>query len=121
MLGDYSASVMAGGHTHSQMLRRYEDQHIVNAGSVGLAGVNPSSPELAANRDVDWAEYAVLSLQNGRLSIELCRTRLNMEAVRAAPIRSGMPHVEWWMQQWARSALSALSPGKAFRSLLLLL
>jgi hypothetical protein len=62
MLGGYSASVMAGGHTHSQMLRRYEDMPIVNVGSIGLAGVNQGSPGLAANRDLvepaKWsAEY----------------------------------------------------------------
>jgi predicted phosphodiesterase len=84
MLGGYSASVMAGGHTHSQMLRRYADMPIVNVGSIGLAGVNPGSPELAANRNVDWAEYGVLRRQNGRLRIELCRTLLKMAAVRAA-------------------------------------
>ena len=36
MLGDTQATILAGGHTHLQMLRRYGDAHLINVGSVGL-------------------------------------------------------------------------------------
>jgi hypothetical protein len=70
-------------------------------GSVGLPGVNAGSPELANNHQVHWAEYGLLDVEAGRLSIDLRRVPLNMTAVLRAGMDSGMPHQEWWMQKWA--------------------
>jgi predicted phosphodiesterase len=100
MLAGWSAAVMVGGHTHIQMIRRYEAVHLVNVGSIGLPGVNAGSPELPMNRHVTWAEYGVLSIEQGRLSIDLRRTPLDMVAVRKAAIQSGMPHLDWWLGKW---------------------
>jgi predicted phosphodiesterase len=100
MLAGHSATIMVGGHTHIQMVRRYEDAHLVNAGSVGLPGVNAGSPELPRNRHVQWAEYGVITMEAGRVSIELRRTPLDRTAVLSAGQRSGMPHVEWWLNTW---------------------
>ena len=100
MLADSTATVMVGGHTHIQMLRRYEESCLVNVGSVGLPGVNAGSPELPNNHDVHWAEYGLLSLDAGRLSIDLRRLPLDMAAVLHAGAHSSMPHREWWMQKW---------------------
>jgi predicted phosphodiesterase len=100
MLAGFSAAVMVGGHTHIQMIRRYEDAHLVNVGSIGLPGVNAGSPELPYNRHVHWAEYGMLSIESERLSIDLRRAPLDMAAVLQAARRSEMPHVEWWMQKW---------------------
>lgn len=36
MLEGYSATLIAGGHTHVQMLRRNKNALVVNVGSVGL-------------------------------------------------------------------------------------
>jgi predicted phosphodiesterase len=103
MLVGYSAAVMVGGHTHIQMIRRYQDAHLVNVGSIGLPGVNAGSPELPDNRQVHWAEYGVLSIEQGRLSIDLRRTPLDLDLMLATARNSEMPHLEWWMQKWARS------------------
>lgn len=100
MLAGSAATVMVGGHTHIQMLRRYEDTFLINVGSVGLPGVNAGSPELPSNHHVHWAEYGVLSIEAGRLSIDLRRTPLDMTVVLKAGACSGMPHVAWWMQKW---------------------
>ncbi|QBD76909.1 metallophosphoesterase [Ktedonosporobacter rubrisoli] len=100
MLADSMATVMVGGHTHIQMLRRYEDAYLVNVGSVGLPGVNAGSPELPNNRQVHWAEYGMLTLESGRLSLDLRRTPLDMTAVLQAGTRSKMPHMDWWLQKW---------------------
>ncbi len=100
MLAGFAATVMVGGHTHIQMIRRYEDAYLVNVGSVGLPGVNAGSPELPDNQHVHWAEYGVLSSESGRLSIELRRIPLDMAAVLQAGTHSGMPHIEWWLQKW---------------------
>lgn len=103
MLAGSTATVMAGGHTHIQMIRRYKNAHLVNVGSIGLPGVNAGSPELPDNQEVHWAEYGVLSFEAGRLSIDLRRTPLNMRAVLKAGTSSAMPHVEWWLQKWANN------------------
>jgi predicted phosphodiesterase len=95
------APVMVGGHTHIQMLRRYEDSIIINVGSVGLPGVNAGDPALPMNHHVHWAEYGVLSIQDGRLSIDLRRTSLDMEALFQEARRSNIPHLDWWIQKWA--------------------
>jgi putative phosphoesterase len=102
MLAGHAATVMVGGHTHVQMIRRYEDAYLVNVGSVGLPGGTAGSPELPRNQHVQWAEYGVLSVVSGRLSIDLRRTPLDMAAVLSAGRRSGMPHVEWWLQTWEK-------------------
>jgi predicted phosphodiesterase len=103
MLAGYSAAVMVGGHTHIQMIRRYQDAHLINVGSLGLPGVNAGSPDLPVNRWVRWAEYGVLSIKQGRLSIDLRRTPLDLDVLLATASSSGMPHLEWWTQKWARS------------------
>ncbi|HEX4208281.1 MAG TPA: metallophosphoesterase family protein [Ktedonobacteraceae bacterium] len=100
MLAGFAATVMVGGHTHIQMIRRYKDAYLVNVGSVGLPGVNAGSPALPDNHHVHWAEYALLSIEAGRLSIDLRRTPLDMTTVLNTGTCSGMPHIEWWMQKW---------------------
>lgn len=103
MLAGSAATVMVGGHTHIQMIRRYEDAYLVNVGSVGLPGVNAGGPELPSNHHVRWAEYGALSVESGRLSIDLRRIPLDLTAVRKAGTDSGMPHLEWWTQTWDAS------------------
>jgi len=100
MLAGYSAAVLVGGHTHIQMLRRYQDAHLINVGSIGLPGVNAGSPALAVNRHVHWAEYGVLSVVPGHLGIDLRRTSLNVATLLETGRNSGMPYLEWWMQKW---------------------
>ena len=104
MLGEQTAAVMVGGHTHIQMIRRYQDAHLVNVGSVGLPGVNAGSPELPMNHEVHWAEYGVLSLEQGRLSIDLRRTPLDVADLLRAARRSDMPHADWWEKKWRAGA-----------------
>lgn len=104
MLAGYSAAVFVGGHTHIQILRRYQDAHLVNVGSIGLPGVNAGSPALAVNRHVHWAEYGVLSVERGQSSIDLRRISLNVAALLETGRNSGMPYLEWWIQKWDNNA-----------------
>lgn len=101
MLDGQSASIMVGGHTHIQMVRRYEDAHLVNVGSIGLPGVNAGGAELPDNRKVHWAEYGVLSLTDGRLNIDLRRIPLDVAALFQQVRASDMPHQDWWMERWS--------------------
>ncbi len=97
MLGGTTASIIAGGHTHLQMLRRHGAMRLVNPGSVGLPGVGPAPPY---NTDVHWAEYAVLDVDGGRTEISLRRTPLDLSVMIAAAQASGMPEMPWWVSRW---------------------
>lgn len=96
LLGDAHASVMAGGHTHVQMLRRFRQSSIINPGSVGL----PFEITEKGQRRPPWAEYAVVSGAPGDLDIKLRRINYNVELLANAVRASGMPHGEWWLSGW---------------------
>ncbi|HEY0606467.1 MAG TPA: metallophosphoesterase family protein [Herpetosiphonaceae bacterium] len=97
ILADESALVIASGHTHVQMLRRYHDRLLINPGSVGLAFERTAAGEI---RNPPWGEYGLLSYQDGRLSIELRRVPLDLRAVTQAALDSDMPHVQEWIADW---------------------
>ncbi len=99
ILHGYDAAIMAGGHTHMPMLRRYHDRQIINPGSVGLPGVGSVRP---FNRDVHWAEYAVLDVDDDQTRVSFHRTALDVETMIAAAYASGMPEPDWWASLWER-------------------
>ncbi len=124
LLAGHRAALMAGGHTHTQMVRRFEDRVILNPGSVGLPSEDlpgsglpgsglPGSglPGSRGRRRPPWAEYAIVSWRgpasrgpasrDQRLGIELRRTPFDVDAVLAAAYDSGMPHVDWWVGAWS--------------------
>ena len=98
MLGETNATVLVGGHTHLQMLRRHGDTHLINVGSVGLPGVGPAAAQ--RNRHVRWAEYAIVEVEGDRLDISLRRTLLDIDQMMARARASGMPEVDWWATLW---------------------
>ncbi len=100
MFAGYRAFIMVGGHTHVQMLRRYEQAFIINPGSVGLPGVGPDSEDLPRNKNVHWAEYAIITLHNGQVSFDLRRIPLDIPAVLRAGYASGMPNIDSWVRTW---------------------
>lgn len=100
MFAGYQAWIMVGGHTHVQMLRRYEQAFIINPGSVGLPGVGPERDDLPRNTHVHWAEYAILTLHNSRLSVDLRRIPLHVPALLQDGYASGMPNIDSWAQTW---------------------
>lgn len=93
------AAIMAGGHTHMQMFRRYKDALLLNPGSVGLA-IDRVSP-FEEIRNAAWAEYAILDSKDGSLNIEMYRIPFDLQAVIQAVLSSGMPHAEWWISEWS--------------------
>jgi len=99
LLGEASATVLAGGHTHQQMLRRHHRALVVNPGSVGLPV--DRIPADAGARNPAWAEFAVLtSGGDGSLRIELRRIPFDVQALLEAVRASGMPHAEWYAADW---------------------
>lgn len=86
----YEATVLAGGHTHVQMLRRYGRSLLINPGSVGqpfacfpFTGKRPHI--------FPWAEYGIVSQVKGVLSVDLRRVPVDKVAVRKSVISSGFP------------------------------
>jgi predicted phosphodiesterase len=98
LLSGAQAIILAGGHTHTQMLRRFKESMLVNPGSVGYA-YEISSGE-GKPRRVPWAEYAIIDREGGRLAVSFHRTPLNTGAVRQAALESGMPYAEWYAGGW---------------------
>jgi putative phosphoesterase len=100
LVGHDAATIVVGGHTHVQLVRRLGARQIVNVGSVGLPGTGPGTPDLPVNRGVDWAEYGILDLAGGEIGIELRRLPLDLGRVLADGKASGMPHFDWWRALW---------------------
>ena len=104
ILGDVRAPVLLCGHTHLQMLRRFDHSLIVNPGSIGL----PFSDWLPRTIAVaPWAEYGILTHDEGRLHVDLRRTTYDVAAFLRLSLESGMPHAEWWAGCWQLDLLSS--------------
>lgn len=99
MLTGVAAAVVAGGHTHTQLLRRHGDLFIVNPGSVGLPYERLRSSGRV--RNPPWAEYGVVEWQEEQLSLQLRHTPVDVGAVVDAAEASGMPHGAWWIGGWS--------------------
>lgn len=100
MLDGARQELIAGGHTHVQLVRQLDQQRFINPGSVGLPGIGPRSADLARNRHVDWAEYAVIESNDGAFSIELHRTPIDLAELFEVARAVNMPQFEWWKTLW---------------------
>jgi len=98
MLAGHGAAVMAGGHTHVQMVRQHKGLMIVNAGSVGEP-LNQMPVEDTACI-LPWAEYTVVSWVNGFLGIESRRVPIDLQALKQAVLTSDMPDVIKEVWSW---------------------
>jgi putative phosphoesterase len=87
------AKVLAGGHTHLQLLRRVGDRVLVNPGSVGLPlgslRQRSGRPPLPA-----WAEYALLECE-GEVDSAVTFRRIPVDAEALAEPTASMPHATW--------------------------
>ena len=97
LFGEVRAPLMIGGHTHLQLVRRFEQLLFVNPGSVGLPFADwwPDRVRIAPR-----AEYGILVHEQGRLHIDLRRTTYDVEALLRFALGSGMPHARWWTDSW---------------------
>lgn len=99
MLAGHEAVLMAGGHTHIQMMRQHQGTLLVNPGSVGcpfkeyVAGQEPTV--------LAHAEYALADWENGAAKISLRRLPLDKEALRQGVEPSDIPLRDMILQQYA--------------------
>ncbi|MCP5100108.1 MAG: metallophosphoesterase family protein [Chloroflexi bacterium] len=98
ILDGHKDTVMAGGHTHVQMMRQHNGMLIVNAGSVGMPF--EQMPFKDTPRVLPWAEYTIISWEGGGLGVELRRVPIDMDVVMQAAIDSGMPENSDWEKNW---------------------
>jgi len=99
LLAGRRATVMAGGHTHVQMLRQHRGTLIVNPGSVGLA-----FKEHVAGREpilMPHAEYAVVDAMDGDLAVSLRRVPLDKGELREAATAVEHPLRAWMTQMYS--------------------
>lgn len=93
-----TASVMAGGHTHIQMLRQYRGMLIINPGSVGLpfleyvAGKPPTI--------MPCAEYAIVHYEGGNISVDLKRILLDKEILKKTCAKVDFPLSNMLIEQY---------------------
>jgi predicted phosphodiesterase len=89
LLGPRRTTVMAGGHTHLQMLRQHRGTLLVNPGSVGAAFKEYAfggPPTLLPH-----AEYAVVESRRGVVDVSLRRVPFDTRALRSAVESSDIP------------------------------
>ena len=70
---------------------------LVNPGAVGLPFSEWAPHTIAI---APWAEYGILSHDQGRLHVDLRRTTYDVPALLELSRGSGMPHAEWWAGCW---------------------
>jgi len=99
LLGGRSATVMAGGHTHLQMLRQHRGTLLVNPGSVGLAFKEHAAGKVPTL--LPHAEYAVIDAADGDVAVSLRRVPLDKAELRQAASAVAHPLKSWMMQMYA--------------------
>jgi len=78
-LRDHPQGILAGGHTHVQLLRRYRGRWLVNPGSVGMPFerfVAGAPPTILAH-----AEYAIVESGAGAVSVTFRQVELDRAAL----------------------------------------
>jgi predicted phosphodiesterase len=103
MLAGRTGAVLAGGHTHVQMLRQHRGQLVINVGAVGMpfvedfktAALRHEPPTVMAH-----AEYTVLTVQGGRIEVDLRRVEMPAGIRRATVLDSQMPMREVFAAQY---------------------
>ena len=92
LLAQFPQEVMAGGHTHTQQVRRIGESLFLNPGSVGIV-YNYHLPKEQFHTD-PWAEYAILSYGQGHAWLSFHRAPYDVEELIEIIQASGRPHAE---------------------------
>jgi predicted phosphodiesterase len=90
--------VVAAGHVHLQWLRRVRGTLWLCAGSVGL--VYEHQEPMDEVPFLPYAEYGVLTAEDGRVDVEFRRIGFDVEELLAAARAAGLPDVEGWAGMW---------------------
>jgi putative phosphoesterase len=99
-LGAYAGQILTGGHTHAQQIRRIGEHFFFNPGSVGFA-YSHNQPDDDFHAD-PWAEYAILTAENGQTSLEFRRVPFDAQELIRIYLESGRPFAEEAISQYQR-------------------
>ncbi|MDK3157348.1 metallophosphoesterase family protein [Kamptonema cortianum] len=91
-------TIYTGGHTHMQFVRHLGRTFHFNPGSIGFA-YRHDQPEDQFRPD-PWAEYALLSVNQGLLSLEFRRVHFDVKRLIEVYRSSGRPHSESALAQY---------------------
>ena len=90
MVSGYGSSMLCGGHTHLQQLRRFKDSFFFNPGSVGFSYDHSQTVE--EPRADSWAEYAIIASDKNSSGLEFRRVPFDTKEWIRVTIRSGRPN-----------------------------
>jgi putative phosphoesterase len=94
------ADIFIGGHSHIQMVRRYNDKLVLNSGSIGNAFksvFSPGNPVVL----LPWAEYMIISQSGNSLSIDSRRVYFDTDELLKKVKESQVPCADWWLNQYS--------------------
>ncbi|MCI0711633.1 MAG: metallophosphatase family protein [Chloroflexi bacterium] len=91
--------IYTGGHTHVQFVRHFGRTFHFNPGSVGFA-YRHDQPDDDFHAD-GWAEYAVLSITDGRIELTFRRIPFDVKALIDIYSSSGRPYAEEAIGQYS--------------------
>jgi putative phosphoesterase len=91
-VGSSSEHILTGGHTHAQQIRRNGKYFFFNPGSVGFAYSHQQRDDQF--RADPWAEYAILTAENGQVSLEFRRIPFDTQELIRIYRESGRPFPE---------------------------
>ncbi len=89
ILQGYSFDILAAGHTHVPMLRKYGNSVLINPGAVG----SPTG-------EGSVARYAMVSIADGRIDVDFRSMNYDIAPAIGQALTNGMPHAAWWASRW---------------------
>lgn len=101
LVNGYTAELMAGGHTHIQMLRQHYGKLVMNPGSVGNAFL-VTALETTVPTLLPWAEYAIVNAREGVLAVHMHRVEFDTKGLLELIGDSDLPIKDWWLDEYAR-------------------
>ena len=94
-LGGYDATLLTGGHTHTQQMRRLGNSWYFNPGSVSLAYNWELSDLVQGRMRVDpWADYAIVTSEGACLGITFRHVPFDVNELARIVRSSGRPYAE---------------------------
>jgi putative phosphoesterase len=96
-----TANIFIGGHSHIQMVRRYDDKLILNSGSVGNAFKFVFSPGNPVHL-LPWAEYMIINQSGDSINIDSRRVYFDTDALLKIVKESQLPCADWWLSQYSK-------------------
>jgi putative phosphoesterase len=97
----HDATLLTGGHTHLQQIRRVDAKLFFNPGSVGRA-LDRNLPA-GVDRAYPWAEYAIVTSDARGIGITFRQVPFDVERHLAVTRASGIPFMEQMVGRYASS------------------